>query len=385
MKKIVGKMLFALWAVCIIGCVNVNSNNGNTINDTSSDVDSSEELYKDFANYPDGKQNSTGTLTLKNQVNSKVLVFTDSVSPANYIGTIPAMESIKVKLNSGKFYNIVAVQQSVYEENPTLAAQTSKLAYYSDIQAYTVSVSPENLTGSATWIFNNNTNYWVSVEKVDNSGETYAVIAPNAKRVSVPVQTNTSYPYKIVYKKELKYNNVTIAVAEKTSMAENDEASFFNLTTFTTDLNGTAAKEYDDLAPTVQFINNSGKTLRVYNGQLQLTDAGVSTDDYTLASGVTAFFTSFTAGTSATTLGVRSVAWNGEQKCTEAITFEKGKVYVVTVTANTGDDKETNPVLWKVAEKSAESFYVSTAESVEAEPLPSVSEEEIVNTEETEK
>ena len=88
MKKIVGKMLFALWAVCIIGCVNVNSNNGNTINDTSSDVDSSEELYKDFANYPDGKQNSTGTLTLKNQVNSKVLVFTDSVSPANYIGTI---------------------------------------------------------------------------------------------------------------------------------------------------------------------------------------------------------------------------------------------------------------------------------------------------------
>lgn len=267
------------------------------------------EFYKEFANYPDGKQDSTGTLTLKNQVNGKVLVFTDSVSPANYIGTIPALESIKVKLNSGKFYNIVAVQQSVYESNPTLAAQTSKLAYYSDMQAYTVSVSPENLTGSATWIFNNNTNYWVSVEHVDNSGETFAVIAPTAKRVSIPVQTNASYPYKVVYKKELKYNNITLAVAEKTSMAENDEASFYNLTTFTTDLNGTATQEYDDLAPTVQFINNSGKTVRVYNGQVQLTDAGITADDYTLASGVTAFFPPFTHGTSITSLNVRSIAW----------------------------------------------------------------------------
>ena len=313
--------------------------------------------YADFYNYPTGKQNSTGTLTLKNQVNSKVLVFTDSVDPANYIGTIPAMESIKVKLTAGKFYNIVAVQQSVYEETPTLASQTSKLAYYSDTQAYQVSVSPENLTGSATWIFNNNTNYWVSIEHVDNSGETFAVVAPNAKRVSVPVQTNASYPYKIVYKKELKYNNITIAVAEKTSMAENDEASFYNLTTFTTDLNGTAAQEYDDLAPTVQFINNTGKTIRVYNGQVQLTDAGISTDDYTLATGVTAYFTAFTAETSSTTLNVRSVAWTGAQSCTETVTFEKGKVYVVTATANTGDDSTTKPVKWTVTEKTASEFY----------------------------
>lgn len=314
-------------------------------------------VYADFYNYPTGKQNSSGTLTLKNQVNSKVLVFTDSVAPANYIGTIPALESIKVKLSAGKFYNIVAVQQAVYEEDPTLAAQTSKLAYYSDIQAYTVSVSPENLTGSATWIFNNNTNYWVSVEHVDNSGETFAVIAPNAKRVSVPVQTNNSYPYKIVYKKELKYNNMTIAVAEKTSMEENDEASFYNLTSFTTDLNGTASQEYDDLAPSVQFINNTGKTIRVYNGQIQLTDAGVSADDYTLATGVTAYFTAFTAETSSTSLNVRSVAWSGTKYCTESATFEKGKVYIVKAEANTGTDKDTTPVLWTVSEKNASEFY----------------------------
>ena len=314
-------------------------------------------VFAGFYNYPTGKQNSTGTLTLKNQVEGRVLVFTDSVDPANYIGTIPAMESIKVKLTAGKFYNIVSVQESVYKENPTLAAQTSKLAYYSDIQAYTVSVSPENLTGSATWIFNNNTNYWVSVEHVDNSGETFAVIAPNAKRVSVPVQTNATYPYKIVYKKELKYNNMTIAVAEKTSMAENDEASFYNLTQFTTDLNGTAAQEYDDLAPSIQFINSTGKTIRVYNGQVQLTDAGISTDDYTLATGVTAYFTAFTAESSSSALNVRSVSWTGSQSCTENVTLEKGKVYIVKADANTGDDKETKPVTWTVTEKTASEFY----------------------------
>lgn len=171
------------------------------------------------------------------------------------------------------------------------------------------------------------------------------------------MQTNTTFPYKIVYKKELKYNNITIAVAEKTSMSENDEASFYNLTTFTTDLNGTSAKEYDDLAPTVQFINNTGKTVRVYNGQIQLTDAGISTDDYTLASGVTAYFTGFTDGTSATTLSVRSVAWNSAAACSEDIKFTKGKVYVVTATANTGDDSATKPVKWTVTEKTADDFY----------------------------
>lgn len=361
MKKIFAKVLIVLSILSLMSCINVISNDENANKENQENVTKIPEQYKDFVNYPTGKQSSTGTLTLKNQVNSKVLVFTDSVDPANYIGTIPAMESIKVKLNSGKFYNIVAVQQSAYEEDPTLATQTSKLAYYSDIQAYTVSVSPENLIGSATWIFNNNTNYWVSVEDVDNSGETFAVIAPNAKRVSVPVQSNKSYDYKVVYKKEIKYNNITIAVAEKTSMSESDTASFLNLTSFTTDLNGTATQEYDDLAPTVQFINNSGKTIRVYNGQVQLTDAGISSDDYTLASGLTAYFTEFTAGTNSIGLSVRSVAWSGAQTCTESVSFENGKVYIVTVDANTGEDKSTNPVKWTVSEKTASDFYSDSA------------------------
>ena len=345
-----GLLAAALLSLAIFGCAKASDSDDDD-NGGSADIPA---LYKDFANYPTGRQSASGLLTLTNEVNSAVLVFTDSVSAQNYIGTIPALSSITVSLPAGKFYSIVAVTKNAYEENQTLAAQSSVLAYYSNLQAYSVSVSPEDLTGSATWIFNNNTNYWVSVEKTDNSGDTYAVIAPNAKRVSIPVQKNQSYDYKVVYKKQLKYRNNIIAVSNITSMEDNDTASFMNLTTFTTDLNGNNTNDTSNLAPTVQFINNTGKTLRVYNGQVQLADTGIKADDYTLAAGVTAFFSGFTAGTQASAINVRSVAWSGMQRCTDTTAFENGKVYKITIAGQT-----ENNLSWTVTSESADSFYTS--------------------------
>ena len=345
----------ALVALAFAGCKNDSSSDDD--DDTTTATTSTTGIYADFYNYPTGKKSTTGLLKLTNEVNSAVLVFTDSVSASNYVCTIPALSSVQVALTAGKFYSIVAVTKSAYEEDQTLAAQSSVLAYYSSTQAYTVSVSPENLTGSATWIFNNNTNYWVSVEKTDNSGETYAVIAPNAKRVSVPVQTNTSYDYKVVYKKQLKYNGNVIAVSNKTAMEENDTASFLNITSFTTDLNGSATSDDSDLAPTVQFINNTGKTLRVYNGQVQLTDSGITSDDYTLATGITAFFSGFTGGTSATTLNVRSVAWTGALYCDGTDTLQNGNVYTVTLTIASGSGTTSPTLNWAITSTGASDFY----------------------------
>ena len=315
-------------------------------------------MYANFANYPTGKQSSTGKLKLTNEVNTSVLVFTDSVSPENYIGTIPALSSINVALTAGKFYSIVAVTKTAYETDKTLAAQSSTLAYYSNSQAYSVSVSPEDLTGSATWIFNNNTSYWASIEKVDGTG-TYAVIAPNALRVSVPMQTNKSYDYKVVYKKQLKFNNTVIAVANKTSKVENNTASFYNLTTFTTDLNGVPTSDNSDLAPTVQFINNTGKTLRVYNGQKQLTDSGIISDDYTIAHGIAGFFSGFTSGALASAINVRCVGWTGAFNCTDTTTLENGKVYKVTVSIASGANTETPTLAWNVQAVDADDFYTA--------------------------
>lgn len=39
------------------------------------------------------------------------------------------------------------------------------------------------------------------------------------------------------------------------------------------------------------------------------------------------------------------------------MTLEKGKVYVVRLTANTGENSTAKPVLWDVTEKTAAEFY----------------------------
>lgn len=352
-------VLFLL-LVCLTGCSFVQN-----IFSKDSDEDETEEVYKDFVNYPKGKQNAKGLLTLTNEANTAVLVFTDSVAGENYIGTIPSLSSINVMLEPGKFYSIVTVSKDAYEMDQELAVQSSVLVYYSDIQAYTVSVSPENLTGSATWIFNNHTTYWVSVEKIDSSGEAYAVIAPQAKQVTVPVQTNKNYDYRVVYKKQLKYNGNIIAISNKTSCTENDTASFMNLTTFTTDLYGDATNDNSDLAPTIKFINQTGKTLRVYNGQVQLSDTGISSDDYTLASGISAFFTGFTEGTSLSNLNIRNVAWSGSYYCTDtSTTLQNGYVYIITVRNSSGSTYSSSGssanavnLTWTITKEPANLFY----------------------------
>lgn len=317
-------------------------------------------IYSEFENYPKGRQTSSGHLTLTNEVNDEVLVFTSSVSPSNYVGTIPAFSSINVALDSEKFYSIVTVTKSAYEKDSELAAQSTVLVYYSNTQSYKVSVSPENLTGSATWIFNNNTPYWASVENANDSGEIFAVISPYAKRVSVPVQTDTSYDYKVVYKKQLKYGKNVIALSNVTSMEENDTASFFNLKTFTTNLNGTNTSSNYDLAPAVYFTNNTKKTVRVYNGKVQLTDLGIVSDDYTLASGVSALFTNFSEGTTASSLNIESIAWNENQYCLSATEFKKGYVYLISVETSVNkkyDGTMQTNFFWNIKEVTAESFY----------------------------
>ena len=147
-------------------------------------------IYKEFYNYPNGRENTNGTLEIKNAMGSPVLLFTDSVSPANYIGTAGSNSSIKVKLPDEKFYTVVAVDKDTYEEKQEQASQFSNLTYYSNSQLFSITVSASNIFGEGKWIINNNTDYWVSLEKSDRSGIIFAVAAPNAKRVTVPIKFN---------------------------------------------------------------------------------------------------------------------------------------------------------------------------------------------------
>ncbi|MCM1320861.1 MAG: hypothetical protein NC041_01635 [Bacteroides sp.] len=320
-------------------------------------------VYEDFADYPSGKENARGMLTVKsNLAQESVLLFDGEVKPEKYIGTIPAGagSSVKLKLDSGKFHTIVGVCKSVYEEKGDQAAQTSALTYYSDTQAYSITVSPDNLTGAGTWIFNNNTNYWAQIEDVDNSGKTFAVIQPNALRVKIPIQLNTAYDYKVTYKKELKYNDTIVAIVDSSVVSENDTVQLSEATslTFTTDLNGPKQGSLSaDLAPSVLFINNSGRSVRIYNGQTQLSNINnTAADDFVVLTGTSAMLAGFDDNFNTQTLVARSTAWTGGQTCTVDMSMKKGKVYCVTITAN-NDENATSPIRWTVEEKDASEYY----------------------------
>ncbi len=366
--KLLGAVALVTFAVVFAGCADGNTVNVNTGTDENKPTDYSSTIYADFYNYPAGKQNFSGTLTVTNQLTTdSVLIFDGTVEATNYIGTIPAGSSINVKLDAGKFHTIVGIMKGDYDEKEDLmqCGQSSVLTYYSSTQAYKVSVSPSSLTGAGTWIFNNNTSYWASIESTDNS-TTYAVIQPNALRVKVPVKVNTSYDYKVVYKKELKYNDVVLAITDSTLQSENDTARVSEKTTltFTTDLKGTGTGSLSDLAPSVLFINESGKTVRLYNGQVQLSNVTDSTaDDFAIITGTTAMVTGLVSGASTSSLVVRCIAWGSAsaQTCTKSVTMSAGKVYVVRIdkdsTYGVTGSTSTSPIIWSVEEKAASDYY----------------------------
>jgi len=153
-------------------------------------------------------------LTITNSINSTVLLFTGDVSGSNYIGTVDSLNSIKVTLPEQKFYTIVSVDKKTWEEKGEQAERFFDLTYFSETQPYSMKVSPSSMGGEVKWIINNKTNYWVSFKKADQSGEIFAVAAPNAKRVLVPVQIGTTYDYVPHFYRELKYQGVVIALVE---------------------------------------------------------------------------------------------------------------------------------------------------------------------------
>jgi hypothetical protein len=316
--------LAALFTLTLAGCPTA----------TGSEEDPTEAGYENFYNYPAGRVNGNGTLTIQNNAASPVLLFTSDVAPGNYIGTAGSLDSIRVKLPEEKFYTIVAVEKANWEEKGEQAAQYSELSYYSNTQGYSVTVNPNSMYGAGQWIINNYTDYWVALKKSDLS-ENYAVVAPTAKRVIVPIQIGTNYDYIPHYFKELKYNGKVIALVESDDQTASDTVvTTQERTSFTTNLGqGTIKPPSADLKPAIYFTNSSDKTVRVYIGaQNQLSAIGVSGTDFALASGDTQMFTDGIAeGTNTNTINFNSTAWNQNKSVSQSMTMQKNKVYRIVL------------------------------------------------------
>jgi len=346
MKKILAKfiILTVMFMVLVSSCqVNINENEKD--NDKNAPI-----KYKDFYNYPIGRVDPSGLLQITNSVNSQVLLFTNDVSGINYIGTVGSLSTIKVKLPEQKFYTIVAVDKKLWEEKGEQAARFSDLTYYSNTQPFSMSVRPDSMGGAGKWYINNNTSYWVSFRKSDQSGEVFAVAAPNAKRVFIPVQLNKTYDYVPHFYRELKYDGQVIALAESDVISAADTVIVREANpTFTTEIGDTKIPS-SKIQPTIFFTNGSDKTVRAYSGGIQLGNGATpGGDDFALGAGDHFLFTGLTASMNLTSINFRSIAWSSPVYVTQNMTMENNKVYNITL--NYIDGQYTTTVTTDEAEE----------------------------------
>ncbi|MHC6201943.1 hypothetical protein ACYULU_01960 [Breznakiellaceae bacterium SP9] len=285
--------------------------------------------FNGFYNYPAGRVNQGGRLTIRNTVASEALLFTGTVDKDNYIGTVSSLGSVIVKLPEEKFYTIIAVEKTNYLERRAQASQFNSLTYYSNIQPYTISVSSSSTYGGGNWVFNNNTTFWVQVKKSDLS-QNYAVIAPSAQRVIVPIGIGEIYDYFLYFSKELKYNGKVIALVETTDRSQANTATVSDSSpTYTTTINN-ANMLNSNIKPAVMVINNTGKTVRVYYANSQKTN-GAPGGDFVVANGTRQLVSGFDSGDNTNSISFSTFAWGGYKAVPINQPMSANKVYEITI------------------------------------------------------
>jgi hypothetical protein len=323
-------LLIAALVFGLAGCpVSDDDDNKNGNNNGKNETN---PIYTGFYNYPTGRADTNnGRLTVNNAITGEVLLFNGTVDKDNYIGTVGSLSSVKIRLPEEKFYTIVAVLKANYEERLAQAAQFNSLTYYSNTQGYTVSVSPTNTYGGGNWVFNNNTNYWVQVKKADLS-QNYAVIAPNAQRVTVPIGVGDIYDYFLYFSRELKYEGKVIALVESTDRSQANTASVNTANpTFTTTINNVNIPS-NSIKPAVMLKNNSNKTVRVYYASTQKTN-GSPGGDFVVVGGQSQLISGFEINDDAATISFNALAWEQNLKvpASQSKPMLSDKVYEITI------------------------------------------------------
>jgi hypothetical protein len=342
MKRLIFVLSLFTAALILLSCDNLNGVNN-------------PPGYENFYNYPNGRVDQNGFLTIRNTVNSRVLLFINSVSPSNYIGTVESLDTVKVRLPEEKFYTIVAVDKANYEEKKDQAYQFSNLTYYSNNQPYSMSVSPNALSGAGTWVLVNQSNYWVAMQKTDGSGDNWVVLAPNTLRVDIPIPIGANIDYVPHYYKELRYGGKVIALVEYTATGYADTvATSTENPTFNTYIAKNVNPPSLNLKPAILLTNNCDKTVRVYTGQNnQLSPSGTAGDDYAMASGWTAMITSrIEEGTNTNSINFDSISWGSREYVGQSMVMQKDHVYRIVLAGNSTDGYTTT-----VENKNASDFF----------------------------
>ena len=338
------KVFLFLSLISLIAC-DTSSINSKSNDDSNKEAGNNENnqnipaVYNGFYNYPTGRVDQTGKLTIQNQAATDVLLFNGSVTAENYLGTVNSLGSVLLKMPDEKFYSIVAVDKSTYEEKTIQASQTSSFAYYSNTLTNKVNVTAIKSSGSGTWVISNQSNYWATFTSIDRT-QNYAVIAPETSNVNIPIEPYKYYDFRIFLTKEITLNGKTIGVVETTDTEEvydsaiATESNNYQFKTITSDF------FVPTLKPSILVINNLDKdSVYTNKSSTQLTN-GTSTLDSRLAviAGSSQLYGGFEAGDNINTINFENKAWteNGHENLfvTENIKMENGKLYIITLSGS---------------------------------------------------
>ena len=328
---------------------NDDSTNKEANNNENNQNQNTPAVYNGFYNYPTGRVDPTGKLTVQNQAATDVLLFNGSVTAENYLGTVNSLGSVILKMSDEKFYSIVAVEKSIYEEKAAQASQTSYFTYYSNLLINKVNVTTSKSSGSGTWLISNPTSYWVSFTSGDRA-QNYAVIAPGALRVSVPIEPNKNYDFQVFFTKEITLNGRIVATVETTdtdlydtAVAKESNNYQFNTTIGSGNLNPSAS-----LKPSILIKNNLSRgSVYANKSTIQLTN-GANTVDGGLAviAGESQLYVGLEAGDNINTINFENMAWtatgNGNLFVKDDFKMENGKLYIITLSGSDAATRSTS-------------------------------------------
>ena len=302
-------------------------------------------VYNGFYNYPLGRRDLNGRLTIKNNSNTEVLLFDGKVEKDCYLGTVSALSSANLKLSEEKFYSIVAVEKSSYEEKAAQASQTSYFTYYSNTTPYQVDVSVSGTSGTATWMINNPTNFWVRFANISGTAQNYAVVAPKALRVAVPIQPDTAYDYRVYFTKEISFNGKVIATVDTTDPALSNTAVATSANNYQYNtLVGTDFNPSNNVKPSILIKNNTtDRSVYVRKGNVQLNNGVSSVEGLPVIAGTSQIYVGLEVGDNLNTINFENVGWTdsklGNLWVEDDIVMEAGKVYTITLTGSLQDRK----------------------------------------------
>jgi len=251
-------LLLAAWLIFgIAGCDN----------DTTDDGETGVDIFR---------EKSDGKLITDNLGSEDLVLFWDSVRPANLLGGLPAnADNFKIKLpNSNRLYVIYAVKYSDYQgksanEILTIKVLDSTLVYSDPSADTSCRIGDPKTGGTAQITFTNQTNYYIEVgESSAGDEDLFYVMTPNSTK-DVFVQPKTAgYTLYMTLNLPMKKNGKITGVQRRFIDAWTDiivpQVGVVRSVTISNALVTDISPNYRE--GYLRIVNNGGRGYRVING-----------------------------------------------------------------------------------------------------------------------